>query len=95
MIWALKNFRATNELLVDWTIYQLAPNREDKRLSGRYDSRFQLFTSAQWCACRSFLEFLLHEDPEGDIIDAVVAKQALAEVEAKINGEQFATGNRP
>lgn len=93
MIWVLKNFRDTNELLLDWTIYQLAPNRENTRLSEHYDSRFQLFTSAQWHACRSFLEFLLFEDPEGDIIDSIVAKKALAEVEAKINGEQDAPSN--
>jgi hypothetical protein len=84
MTWVLKNFRDTNELLVDWTIYQLNPNRDDKGLAERYDSRFQLFTSTQWYVCRTFLEYLLYEDPEGNIIDAVVAKKALAGVEAKI-----------
>jgi hypothetical protein len=95
MIWVLKNFRDTNELLLDWTIYQLNPNRNDKMLAERYDSRFQLFTSAQWCACQSFLKFLLYEDPEGDVIDAVIAKQALAEVTQKstANKPWYATGD--
>jgi hypothetical protein len=53
-------------------------------LAERYDSRFQLFTSTLWYACQTFLEYLLYEDPEGNIIDAVVAKKALAGVEAKI-----------
>ncbi len=30
MIWVLKNFYDTNELLLDWTIYQLDPNLDDK-----------------------------------------------------------------
>jgi hypothetical protein len=90
MTWALKNFRDTNELLVDWTIYQLNPHLDDKALAEHYDSRFQLFTSTQWFACRAFLEYLLYEDPEGNIIDAVVAKKALAGVEAKINSEEDA-----
>lgn len=87
MTWVLKNFRDTNELLVDWTIYQLSPNRDSEGLAVRYDSRFQLFNSAQWCACQAFLEFLLFQDPEGDIMDARFAKTALAEVRAKIKGD--------
>jgi hypothetical protein len=88
MTWVLKNFRDSDELLVDWTIYQLVPHREDERLSERYDRRFHLFTPTQWRACRSFLEFLLSEDPEGDFIDANAARQALAEVKAKANTTQ-------
>jgi hypothetical protein len=84
MTWVLKNFRDTNELLADWTIYQLNPNRDDKDVAERYDSRFQLFTSTQWYTYQTFLEYLLYEDLEGNIIDAVVAKKALAGVEAKI-----------
>jgi hypothetical protein len=84
MTWVLKNFRDTNELLVDWTIYQINPNTDDKDVAERYDSRFQPFTSTQWYACRNFLKYLLYEDTEGNIINAVVAKKALAGVEAKI-----------
>ncbi len=84
MTWVLGNFRDTDSLLVDWTIYQLNPYLIDGNLCAHFDNRFRLFTMAQWCACRSFLEFLLHEDPRGDMIDARVTKLALAAVNAKI-----------
>ena len=94
MRWVIRNFRDTDSLLVDWTIYQLAPNREDKNLSERYDRRFARFTIPQWCACEVFLDHLLGEDPDGDYIDARVAGEALSEVRSKIKqGEQGAAPN--
>ena len=79
MIWVIKNFRDSDSMLVDWTIYQLAADRDDPNLSQRFDRRFGLFNPAQRSACRSFLKFLLSEDPDGDFIDATVAAEALAE----------------
>jgi hypothetical protein len=84
MTWVLKNFRDSNSFLVDATIYQLACNRDNEKLAEYYDRRFQLFTAAQWHACRSFLEFLLIEDAEGNFIDTAEAQQALGEVLVKI-----------
>ncbi len=89
MTWVLKNFKDNDSYLVDATIYQLVPRREDKNLSERYDRRFGKFTVLQWQACEAFLNHLLNEDPEGDFIDAIVAKQALSGVQSKIKRIEY------
>jgi len=78
MVWVINNFRESDSMLVDWTIYQLASNRDDPNLSLRFDKRFSLFNPSQRFVCRLFLEFLLFEDPDGDHIDATVAAEALS-----------------
>jgi hypothetical protein len=91
MTWVLKNFRDTNEMLTDSTIYQL----EKKGLCDHYDWRFRLFTLAQWRACRSFLEYLLHEDRDRNWIDSDVAKLALDTVKAKIQALTIVAPEKP
>ena len=76
MTWVLKNYKSANQL-VNFTIYQLAPNREDPNLSSRFDDRFRLLNLEQKSICREFLELILAVDPEGYHIDSTVAKEAL------------------
>jgi hypothetical protein len=95
MRWVLLNFRDTDSRLIDWTIYQLAPNRNDKNLSKRYETRFARFTTRQWRACEAFLCHLLNQDPDGEFIDAKVALEALSEVRSKVERGEQAAAEQP
>lgn len=76
MVWVLANFRTSQSLAIDCTIYTLDPAEENSQLSEYTEHRFRLLDEDQCAAVSMFLRHMARGEGHGD---EGVARRALDE----------------